>query len=104
MCQFFYSNSWFITVHKLFFKYDIPDCWNAVEGSMELFVNKHVNDYWVERIKSRSSLYSSLEYLTADQYNHGRTHWLQQNSGIARDISSIHVMIRCSALEEVRRD
>ena len=59
------SNSWFITVRKLFFKYDIPDCWNVVEAPdtkarWKSLVNKHVNDYWVERIKSRSSLYSSL--------------------------------------------
>ena len=28
----FNSNSWFITVRKLFFTYNIPDCWNAVEA------------------------------------------------------------------------
>ena len=90
------SNSWFITVRKLFFKYDIPDCWNVVEAppskaQWKSLVNKHVNNNWVERIRSRSSLYLSLEYLTADQYCPGHTHWLLQNSGIARDIPSIHV-------------
>ena len=95
----FNSNSWFITVRRLFFKYDIPDCWNAVEAppskaQWKSLVNKHVNDYWVERIKSRSSLYSSLEHLTADQYYPGHTHWLLRNSGIARDIPSIHVKLK----------
>ena len=82
-----------------FFKYDIPDCWNVVEAPSskarwKSLVNKHVNDYWVEIIKSRSSIYSSLEYLTADQYYPGHTHWLLQNSGITRDIPSIHVKLK----------
>ena len=97
--KIFNSNSWFITVRKLIFKYDIPECWNAVQAppskaQLKSLVNKHVNDYWVERIKSRSSLYSSLEYLTADQYYPGRTHWLLQNSEIACDIPSIHVKLK----------
>ena len=46
----FNSNSWFITVRKLFFKYDIADCWNAVEAppskaQWKSLVNKHINDY-----------------------------------------------------------
>ena len=45
-------------------------------------------------IKSRSSLYLSLEHLTADLYCPGSTHWLLQNSGIARDIPSIHVKLK----------
>ena len=91
----FNSNSWFIIVRMLFLKCDIPDCWNAVEAphskaQWKSLVNKHVNDYWVEIIESRSSLYSSLEYLTADQYYPGRTHWLLRNSGIACDILALN--------------
>ena len=57
-------------------------------------INKHVNDHWVKIIKSTSSLYSSLEYLTADEYYPGNKHWLQQNSAVARDTPYIHVKLK----------
>ena len=53
-------------------------------------VNKHGDDCWLKRIKSRSSLYSSLEYLNADVNNH----WLPQHSGVARDIASNHIQLK----------
>ena len=57
-------------------------------------VDKHVNDYWVERIKSRASLYFSLEYLTADEYYPGNRHWILQHSDIVRDVPGIHVKLK----------
>ena len=73
-------NSWFVAIPKLFLQYNLPDCWDVVDNPPSKFqwkslVDKHVNDYCVERIKSRVSLYSSLEYLTADEYYPGKRHW-----------------------------
>lgn len=93
------SNSWFIAVRKLFFKYNLPDCWDLLENPQskhrwKSMVDKHVNDYWVERIKTKSALYSSLEYLSADEYYPGNRHWLLQHTGVARDIPCIHVKLK----------
>ena len=57
-------------------------------------IDKHVNDCWVERIKSRASLYSSREYLTDVEYYPGNKHWILQHSGIARDVPGIHVKLK----------
>ena len=92
------SNSWSIAMRTLFFKYDLPECWNVVEAppskaQWKFIVNKHVNDYWVKRIKSRSILYSSIEYLNADEYYPGNKHWLLQDSVVVRDFPSIHMKL-----------
>ena len=62
-------------------------------------VAKHVNDYWVERIKTKSLMYSSLEsglgYLTADEYYPGNQHCrLLQHTGVARDIPCTYVKLK----------
>ena len=72
----FDNNSLFVATPKLFFKYDLPDCWDMVENprakmQWKSLVQQHVNDYWMERIKSRALLYLSLEYLTVDEYYPG---------------------------------
>ena len=51
-------------------------------------VHKHVNDYLVDRIKARSLLFSSMEYLRADDYYPGNKH-----TGVARNISCIYVKL-----------
>ena len=91
-------NSWFVAIPKLFLQYNLPDCWDVVDNPPSKFqwkslVDKHVNDYCVERIKSRVSLYSSLEYLTADEYYPGKKHWILQQSSIVRDVPGIHVKL-----------
>ena len=92
----FESNNcfFFFATRKLFLKYDLPDCWDSVENPPSKTQWKslvHVNDYWVERIKSRALLYSSMEYFTADEYYPGNKHWILQHSGIARDAPGVHV-------------
>ena len=57
-------------------------------------VDKHVNDFWTERIKTTSTLYSTLEYLSADEYYPGNKHWLLQHTGVAGDIPCIHVKLK----------
>ena len=91
----FESNSWFTAVCKLFFRYDLLDCWNVVDTppsklQWKSLVHMHANAYWVDRIKATSLLYSSLEYLTADDSYPGNKHCLLQHSGIARNIPCIH--------------
>ena len=93
------SNSWFIAVRKLFLKYNLPECWSLIENPQskhrwKSMVDKHVNDYWVERIKTKSALYSSLEYLSADEYYPGNRHWLLHHTGVARDIPCTHVKLK----------
>ena len=61
--------------------------WNSL-------VHKHVNSYWVERIKSRALLYTSLEYLAADNYYTGIRPLILQHSGIARDVPGVHEILR----------
>ena len=77
----FESSSWFVEVRKLFIKYDLPDCWDVIDEPQsktkwKSAVHKRVNDYWAEHVKSRALMYTSLEYLTVDEYYPGKKHWL----------------------------
>ena len=93
------SNSWFVAIKKLLVKYDLPDCWEILEEPptkyrWKTLVNKKVNSYWAELIKSRARLYSSLRYLEVDSFFPGKTHWLLRHSGVARDIPCIGIKLK----------
>ena len=73
------SSSWFVAIKKILVKYDLPGCWDILvepptKYRWKSLVNKQVNSYWAERIKSRTSLYSSLRYLAVENIYPGKTH------------------------------
>ena len=93
------SSSWFLAIKKILVKYDLPGCWDILiepptKYRWKSLVNKQVNSYWAERIKSRASLYSSLRYLALESYYPGKTHWVLQHTGVARDIPCISTKLK----------
>ena len=93
------SSSWFVAIKKILVKYDLPGCWDILvepptKYRWKSLVNKQVNSYWAERIKSRASLYSSLRYLAVKNFYPGKTHWVLQHSGIARDVPCIGTKLK----------
>ena len=80
-------------------KYDLPGCWDILTEPQTKYrwkslVNKQVNSYWTERIKSRASLYSSFRYLALESYYPGKTHCVLQHTGIARDVPCISTKLK----------
>ena len=45
-------------------------------------------------MKSRALVYTTLEYLTVDEYYTGNKHWLLQHSGTAREIHTVHLKLK----------
>ena len=93
------SSSWFLAIKKILVKYDLPGCWDILtepptKYRWKSLVNKQVNSYWTERIKSRASLYSSLRYLALESYYPGKTHWVLQHTGVARDVPCISTKLK----------
>lgn len=57
-------------------------------------MNRQVNTFWADRIRSRATLYSSLQYLAAGDYYPGKTHWVLQHTGITRDIPCVGIKLK----------
>ena len=80
-------------------KYDLPGCYDILtepptKYRWKSLVNKQVNSYWAERIKSRASLFSSLRYLALESYYPGKTHWVLQHTDVARDVPCISTKLK----------
>ncbi|MCG7879544.1 MAG: reverse transcriptase family protein [Candidatus Thiodiazotropha taylori] len=84
------SNSWFVMLKELCFKYDLPHPLAILDNpygkeAWRRTVNKHVHDHWVNRIRHNTPLYSSLKYLHAGEYYYGRRHPVVRTIGNARE-------------------
>ena len=71
------SNSWFVALRELCFKYDLPqplDILNDPQGKEKLkrIVYKQVDDNWSSRLAHQSTLYSSLKTLHTEDYCYGQ--------------------------------
>ena len=80
------------TIYRIL-KYSLLDCvpfkyyWKRV-------VHKAVNTYWVDILKQRASLYSSLVFLCVDSYWPGKKHPLIQNVGCVSDVPRVHTKLK----------
>ena len=93
------SNSWFVALRELCFKYDLPqplDILNDPPGKekWKRIVNKQVNGYWTARLSHQSTLYSSLKYLHTEDYSYGQRHPVIQTIGNAREIPRISTKLK----------
>ena len=57
-------------------------------------MNRQVNTFWADKIRSRVSLYSSLKYLAAGNYYPGKTHCVLQHTGATRDIPCVGIKLK----------
>ena len=67
--------------------------WTVSRQSLRV-VQKAVNTYWVDILKPRASLYSSLECLCVDSYWPGKKHPLIQNVGCVSDAPRVHTKLK----------
>ena len=93
------SNSWFVALRELCFKYDLPqplDILNDPPGKekWKRIVNKQVNGYWTARLSHQSTLYSSFKYLHTEDYSYGQRHPVIQTIGNAREIPRISTKLK----------
>ena len=77
------SNSWFIDVKKLLWKYDLDDAdvyLNDPPSKQEWkkLISKNLNCYWREYLVRQTKLYKTLRYINLEQYKPGVLHTLLQ--------------------------
>lgn len=63
------SNSWFIEIQAIMFKYNLGDALYWIENPMKKeqamkVIKKEVSDYWSKNIQDMAILYHGLRYLT----------------------------------------
>ena len=93
------SNSWFISIKDVLLKYDLPMSWLLLDTPPTKFrwknqVKKKVNKYWSDILKSRASLYPSLQYLNNEAYKPVlRPPVIQEPNGV-KDVPRIHTKIK----------
>ena len=80
-------------------KYNLPDPYSLMDCVPSKYyskrvVQKAVNTYWVDILKQRASLYSSLEFLCIDSYWQGKKHPLIQNVGCVSDVPRVHTKLK----------
>ncbi|CAC5401533.1 unnamed protein product [Mytilus coruscus] len=94
------SNSWFIALKTIFFKYGIQDPYTSLfdktitKMKWKHIINQKVNTYWTERIQQDTLMFSSLQYL-GGMYRIGKCHPTATTcSANIRDISRIPIRLK----------
>ncbi|MEW8546332.1 MAG: reverse transcriptase family protein [Candidatus Thiodiazotropha sp.] len=77
----FNSNSWFMSIQKILFQYELPSAHDLLENPPEKIVWKcqlksHISEYWEKIIVAEARLKSSLRYLNFENYKVGSVHQL----------------------------
>ena len=93
------SNSWFVAIREICFKYELIHPLELLQDppgkeTWKRTVNKQVNGYWSDRIRSNALLYSSLHYLQVADYQYGKRHPVLQAIGNAREIPRIAIKLK----------
>ena len=93
------SNSWFVAIREICFKYELIHPLELLQDpprkeTWKRTVNKQVNGYWSDRIRSNALLYSSLHYLQVADYQYGKRHPVLQTIGNAREIPRIAIKLK----------
>ena len=69
------SNSWFIEIQAIMYKYYLGDALYWIENPMKV-IKKEVSDYWSKYIQDMAILYQGLGYLDFNNYTPGKLHKL----------------------------
>ena len=93
------SHSWFIAMREIFQKYSLPDPYELLgspPGKLywKGIVNKHVNSYWEDSIKSAAVLFMSLRFLNVDEFSCGKRHSLLKSLGNIREVPRISTKLK----------
>ena len=93
------SHSWFIAVKEIFMKYSLPDPFEMLSNpptklNWKTVVNKHVNGYWEENIKSSARLYSSLSFLNCKNFKCGKRHPIITTLGNIREVPRVSTKLK----------
>jgi hypothetical protein len=75
------SNSWFIEIQAIMYKYNLGDALYWIENPMKKeqamkVIKKEVSDYWSKYIQDMAILYQGLRYLDFNNYTPGKLHKL----------------------------
>ena len=89
------SNSGFIYIKKLLIKYDLPQAIELLDNPSSKFrwkrlVKRQTDEYWLDQMRHKAKLYSSLRFLHSETFVPGRTHPLMQGMAGMRDVRSTH--------------
>ncbi|KAK3108656.1 hypothetical protein FSP39_012687 [Pinctada imbricata] len=96
----FNSHSWFIKLRELQIKYELPDIQNLLSSPMKkeqwkILVTRAIYEYWKQRLVSNARLYSSLRYLSYDQFTPGRTHPIVSLCiGATREVPRLAIQVK----------
>ena len=93
------SNSWFICIQKLLIKYGLPQATELLDNPPSTYrwktlMKKHIDEYWMDQMRHKAKLYSSLRFLHTVAYVPGRTHPLIQEVVGVRDVARIQTKLR----------
>ena len=94
------SNSWFMDIKKLLWKYDLGDIEECLNSPLPKLkwknkVNQAVHNYWTDIIKNQAVLYGSLTFLNVSNYQPGKLHpFLQIEPNSVRDIPRLAVKLK----------
>ena len=93
------GESWFVEIRRLCVRYSLPDPYTLLDIPPTKYqwkkaVQKAVFTYWVNTLKQRASLFTSLEFLCVDSFWPGKKHPLIQNVGCVSDVPRIHTKLK----------
>ena len=93
------SNSWFVCIKKLLIKYNLPQATELLDNPPSKYrwktlVKKQIDEYWLDQMRHKAKLYSSLRFLHSEAYVPGRTHPLIQEVVGVRDVARIQNKLR----------
>lgn len=93
------SNSWFICIKRLLIKYDLPQATDLLDNPPSKYrwkklVKRQTDGYWLDHMRHKAKLYSSLRFLHSEAYIPGRTHPLIRDVTGVRDVARTHTKLR----------
>ena len=94
------SNSWFIEVKKVLWKYDLGSIDELISNPLpkqqwKNRVNRVVNEHWKEIISAQAILYKPLKYINLNRYQPGEVHKLVQiEPHSTRDVNRISTKLK----------
>ena len=104
------SNSWFISVKKLLWKYDLGEIDTYLNDpptklEWKTLINKTLNCYWKRLFVQQANLHKTLKYINLEEYRPGMLHTLLQlEPKSARDVNRIPAKLKmlCGTLQSTR--
>ena len=93
------SSSWFICIKKLLIKYDLPQATELLDNPPSKYrwktlEKKQIDEYWLDQMRHKAKLYSSLRFLHSEAYLPDRTHPLIQEVVGVTNVARIQTKLR----------